>query len=567
MDQNKVAFDRERMVRNQKTASMVAFVSFDRGRNTAPVNSRLQPVRPPSPPEIPPPMSRISKPFRIKPREQSSTTHLAPTQHIYQRNHAFNPTMQLINVHSSPSTSSPTASLRYSSYMGLQPHRMILTPLTDRQLDVQSLIHQLQARMIRLEANANDPNDDKNTVEEIEEEVTITRLKADVEKLRNVRESEWARGVSDEVPKEWEELRNSSTAAVRIQSYNNTFSWIRDSNDPADFFLQKIKIDGDDGPTTPSPPVAVPNIAAAGGQGLMHFNRAGNPKKAFFNMLVTVQDPNSVSGVPQGNNSSDSDDDGQNGSNRHNGNGNHNHGGDNDDNNQMMTPGNGKPSSTQQDIPKIVGIVLGVVAFMFLIAALLIYRRYRRRRQTNNFQRNMMFRSPGSVKPFLISQPMDPEKQNDFSSPSSFSQPGTYAAGLAYQRAPSTISDSIGTSVSQRRPNEVKGPRNRDSGTTATSSNQSDDTGDNEGSLVQFPVPSFPARIRTSRQIMVEEDIQTLQRKMLELQARRDLTGVDAIDREEQMKEVKERVERLKKVHEGPWALRQTEAIPAELFN
>ncbi|KAF5356686.1 hypothetical protein D9758_013754 [Tetrapyrgos nigripes] len=72
-------------------------------------------------------------------------------------------------------------------------------------------------------------------------------------------------------------------------------------------------------------------------------------------------DPSSASsGVPQGNNSSNSDD-GQNSS-----------GSDDDDQ---------KGSRNSTRIPKIVGIVLGVVAFMFLVAALLIYRLYRRRRR------------------------------------------------------------------------------------------------------------------------------------------------------------------------------------------
>jgi hypothetical protein len=210
---------------------------------------------------------------------------------------------------------------------------------------------------------------------------------------------------------------------------------------------------------------------------------------------------------------------------------------------------------------------------MFLVAALLLYLRYRRRRRTSAFQQNMMFRSPDSVNRFTISQPIDVEKRNDLS-PSFFSQYQTtrYGDQPGHKAlASSTVSDSVGTSVSQRRFNQPIGSRSRNSGTTSTTltleSSGSGSTDSTGSGLVQFPIPTLPSRIRTSRQIMIEEDIQDLQRKMLELLERRNLTGIDAIERDEQIKEITSRVNTLKKVHEGPWALRQTEVLPSGLFS
>ncbi|KAK7451752.1 hypothetical protein VKT23_012431 [Stygiomarasmius scandens] len=419
---------------------------------------------------------------------------------------------------------------------------------------------------------------------------------------------------------------------------NNTYIWIRESSDPQDFFLRKIKIDGDGGPTSPSPPVAVPDLGGQGGMGLIHFNRAGvfqiiavdtqNPQnKPFFEMLITVQVNSSSTTQPSGGSSNNNNDGDNNnngggkgggssgqGGNHWSGNGhdndNHNsHGGDGHGKggkgNQMnMDPpsnstgpssdnsGSARNSSPQKDIPKIVGIVLGCISFMFLVAAILVYLRYRRRRQTNNFQQNMMTRSPGSITPWMEALPIDGmEKKEYLSRNSSYTsnrsghlrQPQvpltTYSdpsvppglVGLGPSPPSPTRSDSVGTSISQRRPNDLGNgnPRGRNSGTSITtltlSSSGSRSNRSESASFVQFPVPSLPSRTRTVRQMMIEKEIQEMQGRILSLQTRPQLSDADAMEREEELRQITARVERLQRIHEGPWALGLSDTIPSGL--
>jgi len=175
------------MVRRRRTSSVIPFAFFENARTERaaggdglePLDCVDQSKRLPNPVSNPISRKKPSRKFRK---------------------------LQLVKVH--PSAPSPTSPLRHS-VLGLNPPppRMILTALTDRQLEVQGVVHQLQAKMIRIQTNSDDPNYDKNTVEEIEEEVTITRLKADVEILKDIRESQWALGASDDLPKDWEVLQ------------------------------------------------------------------------------------------------------------------------------------------------------------------------------------------------------------------------------------------------------------------------------------------------------------------------------------------------------------------------
>ncbi|THU78730.1 hypothetical protein K435DRAFT_737445 [Dendrothele bispora CBS 962.96] len=422
-------------------------------------------------------------------------------------------------------------------------------------------------------------------------------------------------------------ITNGLTVSFSTQPFAatfNNFTWTRNSSDPADFYLRKVKLDGDDGPSQPSGPVALPSLDGQSGQGTIHFKEAGvfaiqaidtqNPNKGpFYTTQITVQvNPNATSngqssgnGSGQGNSQGgkDDDDDDDNDHDKDGKNGGHhsNHG---DDNMQMMKdPTSFPPQSTsttndsnsstnnisQPDVPKIVGIVLGTVTFIFLVIAGLFYFRYRRRRQTNDFQRTMMSRSPGSFAPEMEYQPstlvMRDEKKlgplsRNYSHSSNYtarnlSQPqsATYVPSVPPGLAPSLLSprsDSVGSSISQRRPNEATVTRGRNSGTNSRSTftlsfSGSQSSGNGSSSIVQFPVPSLPSRARTSRQMMIEEDIQAMQGKILTLQAKQNLTGVDAVERDEELKQVEARVERLKSIHEGSWALGRTDEIPLEL--
>lgn len=66
---------------------------------------------------------------------------------------------------------------------------------SERQRDVERAIQQLQGKMMKVQAQ-----NDRNTVEGIEDEVEIVRVKLEIERLKRVLDSEWALGMTDEIP-------------------------------------------------------------------------------------------------------------------------------------------------------------------------------------------------------------------------------------------------------------------------------------------------------------------------------------------------------------------------------
>ncbi|THU78731.1 hypothetical protein K435DRAFT_845694 [Dendrothele bispora CBS 962.96] len=212
-------FNGELMVRNPRTASTIPFAVFERARtgdaDVTSVNDQLEATEPDSLQSLHEAPTPPSKSLFALPKFNRTTKRdrnfALPVSSEYNRAPRTGKPKKLGLVKVLPSLPSPTSSLYRSD--SIRPtntprHRMIITPLTDRQLEVQGMIHQLQAKMIRIQSSHNNPDSDKNTIEEIEEEVTITMLKADVEKLKNIRESQWALGVSDDLPKDWTVLRS-----------------------------------------------------------------------------------------------------------------------------------------------------------------------------------------------------------------------------------------------------------------------------------------------------------------------------------------------------------------------
>ncbi|KIK53887.1 hypothetical protein GYMLUDRAFT_924869 [Collybiopsis luxurians FD-317 M1] len=68
-------------------------------------------------------------------------------------------------------------------------------PPLDRQRDVEKAIARLQGKMSKLQSNT-----DRNTVEGIEDEAAIILLKMEMERLKRLLDSEWAKGLTDEPP-------------------------------------------------------------------------------------------------------------------------------------------------------------------------------------------------------------------------------------------------------------------------------------------------------------------------------------------------------------------------------
>jgi len=66
--------------------------------------------------------------------------------------------------------------------------------------------------------------------------------------------------------------------------------------------------------------------------------------------------------------------------------------------------------------------------------------------------------------------------------------------------------------------------------------------------------------------MMIEEDIQRLQARMLFLQGRGNISPISHLEREEELKQILSKVDRLKAVHESRWALGLTDEVPDGLF-
>jgi len=222
----------------------------------------------------------------------------------------------------------------------------------------------------------------------------------------------------------------------------------------------------------------------------------------------------------------------------------------------------------------IIGGVVGSVALLFIIGATLLCLRYRTRRATSIFAQAKMVRyhdsdllegqrtaSPGLEKD--LEYYLSPIKRNSLRPQDSVSNiyyipPILPPIPAARSVASSEIPSSVSTSSSARRTRDRNTPR-LSIGTLSTTTTGS-------GSL--FPVPALPPRTRTDRQMMIEEDIQRLQSRILFLQGDNVNTpAISRLEREQELLLTNARVERLKEVHESKWALGLTDEVPEGLFN
>jgi len=171
--------------------------------------------------------------------------------------------------------------------------------------------------------------------------------------------------------------------------------------------------------------------------------------------------------------------------------------------------------------------------------------------------------SPGLEKDLEYSPSLSPIKRNSLRPQDSVSNiyyipPILPPIPAARSVASSEIPSSVSTSSSARRTRDRNTPR-LSIGTLSTTTTGS-------GSL--FPVPALPPRTRTDRQMLIEEDIQRLQSRILFLQGDNVNTpAISRLEREQELLLTNARVERLKEVHESKWALGLTDEIPEGVFN
>ncbi|KAF5379254.1 hypothetical protein D9757_010687 [Collybiopsis confluens] len=384
-------------------------------------------------------------------------------------------------------------------------------------------------------------------------------------------------------------------------SESQNVSWKRDKHDPnAQFFFQKIKLDQSTGPTSKSAPVPVPYSQNKAGMSPLAFNRSG----LFEILAVNKQDGQpfwtteiSVAPNPTSTASSPS---------KSNGHGSKYKSGPDD------TGTNNSPSTTlsvltaftatsftipnpptsssvsASDSPQtasgastrpnrtaaIVGAVLGSVAFFFILGAILLWFRYRTRRATSNFVQARMTRDYNRNLDEVGAEWSIPSSEKEKSTlGQDYSLPPTRRSSLRPIDSvsniglntfsilpPVPVARSLAGTNASGSSNSSSVRRTRDKNALRLSiSTMSASTG-TSGSI--FPVPALPPRTRTDRQMMIEEDIQRLQARMLFLQGRGDGSPISHLEREEELKQIHAKVDRLKAVHESRWALGLTDEVP-----
>ncbi|KIK53886.1 hypothetical protein GYMLUDRAFT_88324 [Collybiopsis luxurians FD-317 M1] len=386
----------------------------------------------------------------------------------------------------------------------------------------------------------------------------------------------------------------SGTPTAASDSQNVT--WKRDKKDPSvQFYLQKIKLDQPGGPTVKSTPVPIDNSLGGQGTSPMMFNRAGlfeilavniqNGQPFFTTEITVAPNPTSSGGPPPPTGTSASP-----------------------NKKQGMEPGTPKSSSSSatstnttspttnatsssdasvassQNNDKrndhtalIIGAVTGGVGLVFIVGIVLLCLRYRTRRATSNFARSKMVRSYtpevyGGRRTILGSEKgsdpgYDPSaasiRRGSLRPLDSVSNVHHYVAPIlppipvARSVIGSDISSTMSGSSSARRTRERNGLR-------LSASTLSTSTSTSNGSL--FPIPTLPPRTRTDRQMLIEQDIQKLQARMLILQGQSDISLISRLEREEELKQIHMKVDDLKTLHESRWALGLTDEVPMGLL-
>ncbi|KAJ3983751.1 hypothetical protein F5890DRAFT_1521025 [Lentinula detonsa] len=385
-------------------------------------------------------------------------------------------------------------------------------------------------------------------------------------------------------------------------------SWKRDKGDPnAEFVLQKIKLDDPDGPTPKSTPVPIFNSQKSEGESTMVFNRAGlfqiiavdiQKEQTFFSTEITVLPNPTSSASPSPPSSTLSYETGK----------------------PMMTkmnntstvsssasstttgtsissglitssktpvpsaPNSDKSTTTDDRLTKnttaIIGGVVGAIGLAFVLGVTLLCFRYRTRRRTAQFVQTKIARD------FIISNTMEdqwdfPEKEKGADQyPSAFFPPtrrGTLrpqdsVSNIQERHAPSILppipaarhfaSSMLPSSVSST--SSTRRARDRKTSSLSLSTQSFSDNSAASGS--QFSIPVLPPRTRTDRQMLIEEDIQQLQARMLFLQGNGARSSTVKLENEEELKQIDRKVELLKKVHESDWAMGLTDETPVGRF-
>ncbi|KAF5378012.1 hypothetical protein D9757_009850 [Collybiopsis confluens] len=391
-------------------------------------------------------------------------------------------------------------------------------------------------------------------------------------------------------------------------SDSQNVSWKRDKNDPnAQFFFQKIKLDQSTGPTPKSTPVPVPNSQNNKGVSPMAFNRAG----LFEILAVNVQNgqpfwTTEISVAPNPTSTASSSSPSKSG-------GGHGSKTGSDSNDMKMnssstltviTEGSGAiptaplpisptlssptlssdsssdsgASSKPNQTAAIVGGVVGSVAFFFILGAILLCFRYRTRRATSNFVQARMTRDYNrNLDEVGAEWPIPSSEKEKFTLGQDYSLPPTRRSSLRPIDSvsniglntfsilpPVPVARSLAGTDASGSTNSSSVRRTRDKNALRLSISTMSASTATSGSL--FPVPTLPPRTRTDRQMMIEEDIQRLQARMLFLQGRGDGSPISHLEREEELKQIHAKVDRLKAVHESRWALGLTDEVPDGLF-
>jgi len=344
---------------------------------------------------------------------------------------------------------------------------------------------------------------------------------------------------------------------------SQTISCTRDKSAPPPFIMQKIKLDNGDAPGPPSVPVYIQNSQGSKGKSPFPFEQSGlfqviavdKQGKTFFSTEVTVLPNLTSSGSPSSTAAtSTSTDKGPNSV------------------MMQMTPSTSPVVSSHT--PAIIGGVIAGVAVLFIIGATLLCLRYRTRRDTSMFAQSKMLRlhDPVPVSSQWSASPML-EKDLEY-------YPSSTPMGKSALRPQDSVSNIYflppvlppipaarsGTSSDDFTPISTPSSlqRTRDRNTPRLSVTTQSTSTSGSGSL--FPVPSLPPRTRTERQMIIEEDIQRHQARILFLQGDSgEVSPISRLEREQELVQTNARVELLKRVHESYWALGLTDDVPEEL--
>jgi len=359
-------------------------------------------------------------------------------------------------------------------------------------------------------------------------------------------------------------------------------SWQHEKHENTEFFLRKIKLDEPGGPGAPSTEVKVQNSKKSSGMSPLIFDKPGlfavvafdaENKEPITTTEVTVVSSTSPSTAQRSSTSAST-------STSHSATSTLMPSPSGDANMMASTPKSEGSSKTTTFA--IIGGIAGGVGVLFIIGAILLFLRYRARRRTSQFFRNKMVGGYGSEGRWTGPTIVELEKEQDLEpyyspikskrgsilpqdSVSNIDLPRYIPPILPPIPTARSITSSNGTSSassssSVRRIRDNNTPRLSITTLSASASNAS------SGSGSLFPIPALPARTRTDRQMVIEEDIQRLQARMLMLQGGGDMSPITRLERGEELTQIYAKVEKLKKVHESKWALGLTDIIPEELF-